>query len=392
MGKITLSRPTIEITLLASVILLVGIGYGFLYSASSPIAEKYFSNSYYFLIKQGIYLLISIVGFIMAILVDYNFYKNHIKIIVFFTFLILILTLIPGIGKEVNGARRWISINLIFDKFQFQPSEIAKLTIIFYLASLFSHKEEYIKDFYKGVLPPLIIVFLMGFLILLQNDFSTAFLFLITSFFIFFLAGTQIITLILLSLIGGLTTFFMIVVAPYRAKRILAFLNPWEDPLGSGWHYIQSMRCIVSGKWLGKGIGESTQKYFNLPEAHTDYIFGIITEEGGVILAVVIIFLYLVFAIIGLNIAKKAPCKYSFIVASGITLFIFFQAMINIAVVMGALPATGITLPFVSSGGTSLLVSFYGVGILLNISLTSKKERKVFLEKEKSERFYVNKL
>lgn len=376
MNKLTNNRPTIEITLLACIILLIGIGYGFLYSASKPIAEKYHDNAYYYLIKQGIYLLLGVIAFFMGLFIDYDFYKRHIKSIVLGTIILLIITLIPGIGREVNGARRWIVINLFFDKFQFQPSELAKLSIIFYLSSVMSNKEEYIKDFYKGVLPPLIFVSFISFLVLMGNDFSTTFLFLLVCLIVFFLSGARILTLIMLSMIGIVSTILMVIFAPYRTRRIFAFMNPWEDPLGSGWHYIQSMKCFALGKWFGLGIGESIQKNSNLPEAHTDYIFAIIGEEGGVFISLIIIVLYAIFVIVGFNIARRAVDKYSYILASGITVFIFIQAMMNIGVVLGVLPATGITLPFVSSGGTSLVVYLYAVGILMNISVRSKREIK----------------
>ncbi len=376
MNKLTHNRPTIEITLLACIILLIGIGYGFLYSASKPIAEKYHDNAYYYLIKQGIYLLLGVIAFFMGLFIDNDFYKRHIKSIVLGTIILLIITLIPGIGREVNGARRWIVINLFFDKFQFQPSELAKLSIIFYLSSVMSNKEEYIKDFYKGVLPPLIFVSFISFLVLMGNDFSTTFLFLLVCLIVFFLSGARILTLIMLSMIGTVSTVLMIIFAPYRTRRIFAFMNPWEDPLGSGWHYIQSMKCFALGKWFGRGIGESIQKNSNLPEAHTDYIFAIIGEEGGVFISLIIIVLYAIFVIVGFNIARRAVDKYSYILASGITVFIFIQAMMNIGVVLGVLPATGITLPFVSSGGTSLVVYLYAVGILMNVSVRSKREIK----------------
>ncbi|MBN2547013.1 MAG: putative lipid II flippase FtsW [Spirochaetes bacterium] len=377
MKRLTHNRPTIEITLLACIILLIGIGYGFLYSASKPIAEKYHGNAYYYLIKQGIYLLFGIIAFFMGLFIDYDIYKRHIKSIVLLTITLLVITLIPGIGREVNGARRWLVINLFFDKFQFQPSELAKLSVVFYLSSVMSNKEEYIKDFYKGVLPPLIFVSFISFLVLMGNDFSTTFLFLLVCLVVFFLSGARILTLFMLSMIGLISTVIMIIFAPYRTKRIFAFLNPWEDPLGSGWHYIQSMKCFALGKWFGRGIGESIQKNSNLPEAHTDYIFAIIGEEGGVFISLIIIILYAIFVIVGFNIARRAIDKYSFILASGITVFVFIQAMINIGVVLGVLPATGITLPFVSSGGTSMVVYLYASGILMNISIRSKRENRL---------------
>ena len=164
----------------------------------------------------------------------------------------------------------------------------------------------------------------------------------------------------------------MIFFAPYRIKRIFAFLNPWEDPLGSGWHYLQSMKCFALGKWFGRGIGESTQKSFALPEAHNDYIYAIIGEEGGAFVAIMILALYTIFAFVGFNIAKKAENKNSYLMASGITALIYIQAMVNIGVVVGVLPATGITLPFVSAGGTSLVIFMFAMGILMNISYMNK--------------------
>ena len=372
MNELQINRPTIEITLLACVILLIGIGFGFLYSASQPSAIRYHENQYYYVIKQGIYILVGIFAFICGILLDHRFYKKYIKLIVILTTLLLIVTLIPKIGKEVGGARRWIAIK----GFQFQPSEIAKLMIVFYLSSVLSNKKEYIKDFYKGILPPLIIVGFISLLIFIESDFSTTFLIIFVAFIIFFLAGMRLITFIMLIGAGLLGSILMIFFAPYRLKRLFAFLNPWEDPLGSGWHYLQSMKCFAIGKWFGSGIGESTQKYFALPEAHNDYIFAIIAEEGGVFIALIILVLYTILAFVGFNIAKRTTESFSYIMASGITTLIFFQAMVNIGVVVGILPSTGITLPFVSSGGTSLVMFLFSVGILMNISYITKHEVK----------------
>jgi len=368
--EIKTNRPTIEITLLASVILLIGIGFGFLYSASQPSGIKYYNNPYYYIIRQGIYLFIGLIFFIIGVFLDHKVYHQYIKYIILITILLLVITIIPGIGKEVGGARRWI----VIDKFQFQPSEIAKLTLIFYLSSVLANKQDLIKDFYKGILPPLVLAGFLCFLIFIENDFSTTFLIVMVILFMFYLAGIRILTLIMLMLLGVASAILMIFIAPYRLMRLFAFINPWEDPLGSGWHYLQSMKCFALGKWFGKGIGESIQKNFALPEAHNDYIYAIIAEEGGAFVAIIILILYTVFAFIGFNIAKRANNKNSFLMASGITSLIFIQAMVNIGVVVGIFPATGITLPFVSAGGTSLVMFSFAIGILLNISNKSKKE------------------
>jgi cell division protein FtsW len=363
-------RPTIDITLLVCIILLIGIGFGFLYSASQPSGAKYYDNPYYFIIKQGIYLSIGLVFFIAGFLLDHRTYDRFIKFIVGGTIFLLVLTLIPGISKEVGGARRWI----VVAGFQFQPSEIAKLTVVLYLGSVLAGKKENIKDFYKGVLPPLFIVGIICFLVFMENDFSTTFLILAVTILLFYLADVRLLTLFMMIGVGLTAGIMMIFFAPYRIKRLFAFINPWEDPLGTGWHYIQSMKCFSLGGWFGTGIGESNQKYFALPEAHNDYIYAIIGEEGGVFATVIVLALFMMFAFIGFNIAKRTDNKYSFLVAAGITSLIFIQAMVNIGVVLGVLPATGVTLPFVSAGGTSLIVLMFSAGIMMNISHRSRKK------------------
>lgn len=381
MEKVNNNRPTIEITLLACVILLIGIGFGFLYSASQPSGVRYHDNQYYFMVKQGVYLIIGLVVFCVGFLIDHKIYNKYIKQIILGVILLLILTIIPGIGKEVGGARRWI----VIDRFQFQPSELAKLSLIFYLSSVLANKKEFIKDFYKGVLPPLVLVGFMSSLIFIENDFSTTFLLIFITMIVFFLAGVRLITIAMMMGVGSLSGVVMIFFAPYRIKRLFAFLNPWEDPLGSGWHYLQSMKCFAIGRWFGSGIGESTQKYFALPEAHNDYIYAIIGEEGGAFVALMILGLYTIFAFVGFNIAKRSEDKSSYLMAAGITSLIYFQGMINIGVVLGILPATGITLPFVSAGGTSLIVFMFATGILMNISYTNRKLR------QEDNKYYIDK-
>lgn len=369
MKKNNSSLNVLEITLLACIILLIGIGFGFLYSASKPSAVKYYDNQYHYLIKQSVFLALSVVLFIIAVFLNRAFYKKYIKIIVIFGLLALLIALIPGIGKEVGGARRWIDLRF----FQFQPSEIAKLIVVLYLASVLSNKGENIKDFYKGIFPPMILVCFFAVLVFAEPDFSTTFLILFIALFIFFIAGMRLLTLGMITAIGTLAGVLMITIAPYRMRRFFAFLNPWVDPLGSGWHYIQSMKCFALGKWFGVGIGESTQKNMALPEAHNDYIFAIIAEEGGAFLAIIIIVLFAIIGIMGLNIAKRCKDSYSYLLSAGITMLIFIQAAINISVVLSALPSTGITLPFISSGGTSLLISMFSVGMLINISQETKR-------------------
>jgi len=361
-------KSNIGIFLLSSTIALIGVGLGFLYSASSFLGEKTFSNQYFFLTKQLIFIAIGILFFAFGFFIKIDFYKKNIKLIVIITILMLLITFIPGIGKEVAGGRRWIDLGL----FQFQPSEIAKLVVVFYLSIVLTNKDEDIKDFYKGILPPLILVTFIAILILVENDFSTTVLILLTSLIIFYLSGIRIFTLFMIMLIGSLSGLLSIFFAQYRLKRLFAFINPWNDPLGSGWQYIQAMRCFSLGGFFGKGFGESTQKLSNLPESHNDYIFAVIAEEGGVIFTILIITLFLFFVISALKLAKDVNERYKdktlFLLTSGISSMIFIQAMTNIGVVVGLLPSTGITLPFISSGGTSIIMLMFAIGVLYNIS------------------------
>lgn len=364
-----MTSSSIVIFLIASVIILVGIGFGFLYSTSKPSSIKFYNNEYYYIIRQAVYFFIGILGFIWALFINPEVYRKYIKFFVVIIIFLLILTLLPFIGKEVKGAKRWLLLPFI----QFQPSELAKVILIFYLSSVLSNKKELIKDFYKGVLPPLILSGLIIFLIFIEPDFSTSFLLILLTFLMFFLSGIKLFTFFMLLITGLLGLFVMLIFAQYRLKRLLAFLNPWLDPLGAGWQYIQSMKCFAIGKFFGVGIGESIQKKFALPESHNDYIFAIISEEGGVFLSIIIVLLFMFITIIGFNIAKQCKNNYYYLLASGITLLIFLQATINISVVIGLLPSTGITLPFISSGGTSLIVFMFLLGILINISFSKDR-------------------
>ncbi len=360
---------SLDVLLIGFITILLGIGLGFLYTASQPVSDRFYGVPYHIVLKQAIHMGVGLVFFIFAIFIDHTMYKKYIKLLVFITLILLVITLIPGISKEIMGARRWLSIFGL----SFQPSELAKLVIIIYLSSVLSNKEEYILDFYKGVFPPLCVLGIFLVFIFAGNDFSTTFLIILSSFIMFFLAGVNLLSLGMMTLIGLFSSAIMIMLAPYRMKRLFAFINPWNDPLGSGWQTIQALKCFAMGKFFGVGLGESTQKNMALPEAHNDYIFAIIAEEGGAATAVFIVILFFGLALIGLNISKRIENKYSYLLGSGIIVMIFIQGIMNIGVVVGLLPATGITLPFISSGGTSLIVYMFMIGIVLNISLTNKR-------------------
>lgn len=358
-----LSNSKINVLLLVFVVILSGLGLGFLNTATQPLFpdEEY---AFMIVIKQLSFFGIGIVALILGALIDHNLYKRHIKIAVFITIAFLILTLIPGLGIDVYGARRWIKLGPL----TFQPSEFAKLIVIFYLATVLDNKKDDIRDFYKGVLPPLTLLILIGVFVLLENDFSTTMLIFLVGFILFFLSGVRVVTLAMLGLVGVFGGLGMIFLAPYRIKRLEVLFNPWVDPFGSGWQSIQSMKCFSLGGMLGRGLGESTQKYSALPKGYNDYIFSVIVEESGVITGILMIFMYFVIALLGMNIAKRCKTRFSYLMAAGISSLMFVQAVLNVGVTAGIFPATGIPLPLVSAGGTSLVVFLFSIGILINIS------------------------
>ena len=333
----TIKDSTLSIIFIAFVILLIGFGIGFLYTASQPESQRLYGSGNIIVLKQILYLALGIVGGVIAFLIPLRFYRKHSMIITFSVIGLLIVTLLPGVSSQIMGARRWIMIG----GFSIQPSEIAKFALILYLASVLTHHEENLDDFYLGVFPSLIIAGVMVGLVFLGNDFSTAIIMIIITFIVYYFAGVRMLTLVMMGSISVVLSSLMLVFAPYRIKRLFAFLNPWNDPLGSGWQTIQAFKCFSVGGYTGVGLGESVQKYSALPEAHNDYIFGIIIEEAGVFTGIFLIVAYLIVAIVGLNIAKSIQKKEAFIICTGITSLIFVQAMINIAVVAGLLPPTG---------------------------------------------------
>lgn len=364
-----LSNSKINILLLVLVVILSGLGLGFLNTATQSQSASQEYSSFMIVIKQLSFFGIGMVALVLGALINHNFYKRHIKLMVFLIIAFLLLTLIPGLGVDVYGARRWIKAGPL----TFQPSEFAKLIVIFYLAAVLDNKKDDIRDFYKGVLPPLVLLILIGVFVLLENDFSTTMLIFFVGFILFFLSGVRLVTLLMLAVVGVCGAVGMIFLAPYRIKRMEVLFNPWIDPFGSGWQSIQSMKCFSLGGFWGRGLGESTQKYSALPKGYNDYIFSVIVEESGVITGVLMILIYFVIALLGINIAKRCKSRFSYLMAAGISSLMFVQAVLNVGVTAGIFPATGIPLPLVSAGGTSLVVFLFSIGVLINISNSSAR-------------------
>ncbi|MGQ5711852.1 stage V sporulation protein E [Desulforudis sp. 1031] len=353
-----------DFLLFITVLMLLSIGVIMVLSASEYSTLVRYHDSFLFFKRQLVWAVLGLTAMFVAMNFDYWRLKQYAGWMLVGAFLLLLLVLIPGVGVESHGARRWIGVG----SFTFQPSELVKLCVITFTAFGLAKKRDQIRSFTKGVLPFLIVAGLAGGLILLQPDLGTAMTLVGTVFLMLFAAGTPMRVLGSLGIIGVALVGAAIYFEPYRLKRLLAFLDPWQDPQGSGFHIIQSLYALGSGGLFGTGLGQGKQKFLYLPEQHTDFIFAVIGEELGFVGATLIIILFMLFVWRGLRIAVASPDPFASLLATGITGGIVLQAIINIGVVTGSLPVTGITLPFISFGGTSLLFTLIGVGILLNVS------------------------
>ena len=349
--------------LLISIIILSLFGLIMIYSSSSIWASYKFNDAYKYLKSQVFFLIL---GYVIIYIVSrinislYEKYSNHIFII---CIMLLVLVLIPGIGTIRNGSRSWFGIGGL----GIQPSEAAKLGLIIFTAKYLSKNK--IKNIKTSVLPILIVVLFIFGLIMLQPDFGTGVIVVVSIMALLFISGVNISFFIRLGILGILGIVGLIIMAPYRMARITSFLNPWSDPLGTGFQIIQSLYAIGPGGLLGMGLGNSIQKHFYLPEPQTDFIFAIISEELGIAGVIIIVSLFIMIIYCGFKIAINEEKNFSKYLAFGITFSMAFQTILNLMVVTGLIPVTGVTLPFLSYGGSSLLVSMAEIGILLNISM-----------------------
>lgn len=357
-------QKAVDLVIFFVVILLLSLGTVMVFSASSVKAELQFGDAYYYLKRQFLWALLGIGAMVVLQKFDYWHWKRLAQPIFFISILLLALVLFEGVGEVAHGSRRWIGVGPL----SFQPSEAAKLAAVIFFAHSFSEGREKISRFFQGIVPNLAWLGLIFGLILLQPDLGTAIAIGGTFFVLLFVSGVRLSHLIFVGLTSLPAVTWMIFSEEYRRRRFLAFLNPQEDPLGSGYHIIQSLYALGSGGLFGLGLGRSRQKLFYLPEQHTDFIFSILGEELGFIGALTLIALFFLFAWRGYRIAVTAPDTFSSLLAAGVTTMIILQTIINLGVVTSTLPITGIPLPMISYGGSSLLFTLSGIGILLNIS------------------------
>lgn len=342
---------------------LVGIGLIMVFSSSSVTANINYDDPYHFFKKQLVWAILSIVAMIIVMKINLSRLKDFAVPLLVVSLVCLALVVTP-LGVEVKGSSRWFQLGPA----RFAPSELAKLAMVLFLAKSMEANINKIGSFTKGVLPYIFMLALVCGLIMLQPDLGTAFALAGTVFCMLLVAGAKWSHLGGVTLLGLSAVAAAIIYEPYRMQRVVAFANPWKYASDEAFQTIQSLYALGSGGLFGVGLGYSRQKFFYLPEQHTDFIFAILGEELGFIGAILVVLLFLLFAWRGFKIAMNAPDNFSSLLAAGVTIMIVFQAAINIGVVSGALPVTGITLPFISYGGTSLLFSLIGVGLLLNVS------------------------
>lgn len=351
--------------LITTIFALLVFGLVMLSSAGVAISQSRFGDSYYFFKHQLFFgVLPGLLLMYIAQKIDYHFWKKFAFPLFVLNLFFLVLVFIPGLGLNFQGASRWIRLG----PFSFQPSEMLKLSMILYLAAWLEAKREKGTDLFEGFLPFLAIIGTVGFLIIKQPDMGTLGSIVLISMAVYFMSGARWQHLGAMFGLGGLVFLALVKFESYRMSRLLVFLHPELDPRGIGYQINQALLAIGSGGIFGLGLGHSRQKFNYLPEPVGDSIFAIIAEEIGLIGAAVLIILFVIFAMRGLKIAKSAPDTFGKLVAVGVTSWVIFQALMNIAAISGLVPLTGVTLPFISYGGTSLVFLMIGVGILLNIS------------------------
>lgn len=357
-------RHAPDYLLLAIIMALLCMGVVMVFSASTSVSHREVGNSWLYIRKQLTWVVVGSMAMYMGSRINYWKWQQLANLALVVTVLALLAVWVPGLGVTRNGSTRWLDLGFT----QMQPSEVAKVTLMVWVAHVLASKPERINRFFKGTVPILGVTGLICGLVLLQPDLGTAIAIALVVCLVLFAAGLPWGQIVFLG-VGGLGSVALaILLAPYRMARFTAFLDPWKDPSDTGYQIIQSLYAIGPGGLFGRGLGKSLQKQFFLPEPHNDFIFSVTAEELGFLGGAALIVLFLLLAIRGLRIAVRAPDRFSSLLATGITAMVVSQAAVNFAVVTGSMPVTGIPLPLVSYGGSSLSIILGSFGVLLNIS------------------------
>jgi cell division protein FtsW len=359
-----------DLVILLPVLFLTGIGIAMVYSASSAIALHDYKNEYYFFTKQLIFAGLGLFSMLICRYIPYRLYRNLTYVMVAGAFVLLGIVLMKGMGHEVKGAIRWLQFNGI----RFQPVEFARFALIVFMGYSLTKKQDDIESFSIGFLPHVMVLLVFSVLILMQPDYGSVAIFWMMAWLLMFAGRVRLSQLSLSALVFVLpAAVFLIFSSDYRLKRCMSFLDPWQYPKGEGYQVIHSLMAFGSGGIWGKGFGQGYQKLFYLPDPHTDFIFSVIGEEGGLRWVLIVMFLYLVILWRGLEIARSKRDFFGSLLALGITISISLQAVINMGVNLSLLPTKGLTLPFLSYGGSSLVINLALIGVLMNIWASQKQ-------------------
>lgn len=348
--------------LFLAAIVLLGFGIVMVYSASAILAMDRFHDPYFFLKKQAFWAVLGLAVLWGTMSVDYRRWRHFVIPLLALAFGLLVLVLV--VGQEINGTRRWLRWGAL----SFQPTELAKLALVLYLADFLARRQAAIGSLWRGFLPPLFVTGAMASLVMLQPDLGSSVALVAVVLCLLFVAGARLPHLALVAAAATPVVAIAVTLARYRVRRVFAFLDPWADPRGAGFQIIQSYLALGGGGLAGRGLGESKQKLFYLPEPHTDFIFAIVGEELGFVGATLTVVLFGVLLWRGVQIGLRVPDAFGALAAFGVTAMLATQALVNLGVVVGLLPTKGLPLPFVSFGGSSLVVAMMGVGLLLGIS------------------------
>ena len=352
-----------DLGLLFPVLLLVGMGIVMVYSASSALAIKKFGSGYFFLQKQAMFSLIGIVVLVVFSYIPFRLYRVLVYPVLAAAIAMLVAVVFSGLGVTAGGSARWLQLGPV----QFQPSELARLALVIYMAYSMSKKGEQLRDFYVGFLPHFLVLGLFTGLLLVQPDFGSIVIFAALTWIMLFVGGCRITHLLSVIVVLAPMAWLFMTHAEYRVKRLMSFMDPWQYPADEGYQIVHSLMAFGTGGITGVGIGKGYQKLFYLPEPHTDFIFSVVGEELGLIGVMTVILLYGIMLMRGIRIARHAQDRFGSLMAMGITVTLGLQVCIHMGVALGMLPTKGLTLPFLSYGGTSLLINMAAVGIMMNI-------------------------
>lgn len=365
-------KKPFDFWLFMTVLIMLSLGLIMVFSASAPTANNEYKDAFYIFKSQLLYAVLGIAAMLLAANFDYHKYgKRFVLLLLGGSILLLALVLIPGIGKQINGSWRWIYIGPL----HFQPSELAKLALILFLSYRLSKRKKGMDSFFTDFLPYIFLIGIFAGLLLMETHLSATIIICTMSALILFAGGAKVRHFLIIATPAITGLIAIITFTDYLAIRIKSYIDPWSDLQGTGWQTVQSLYAIGSGGIFGRGLGQSMQKFLYIPEPQNDYIFSILAEELGYIGVLAVMILFLIFIWRGIKIAMNAPDTYGSLIAAGITTLIAVQSLFNVAVVSKAVPPTGVSLPFFSSGGSSLLLFLLEVGILLNVSRYATYER-----------------